>query len=101
MTNKLDQYHVTELVDRLYEISKKRKELEKKEEQIKNHLKSLDMSVIAGNNAVATFRRETRTYLSKKDIEAAMGPKWVAQYERYTPYTKVLVEAKEAEETVE
>ena len=100
--NALNQKSDIELAKDLLKIIEDRKEIEKKEKELKSYFRtqfeSLGIDTATIGKVLISMVSKTRTGLDQKALIAKLGKEFVAQFVAETPYTQV--DVKKANEDI-
>lgn len=81
----------TNLAQELYEIIEARKELDKREREIKDYFKSLGEENLHIGGYLIVQKECVNSYLDRARLAADKGDEFVAKYLRITTYTRLEV----------
>ncbi len=77
-----------EKANELFELIEARKEIERKERELKDYFKAMGEAAIKANDILITLTEKERTNLDRKALQAFMGDKLV-EFETTTEYVQV------------
>ena len=73
----------------LFNLIEARKEIEKKERELKDYFKAMGEVAIKANDILITLTEKERTNLDKLALTAFLGPDKIHEFETVTEYVKV------------
>jgi len=73
----------------LFDLIEARKEIEKKERELKDYFKAMGEVAIKANDILITLTEKERTNLDKLALTAFLGPDKIHEFETVTEYVQV------------